>query len=1331
MGGSEEHARARPPEDFGVIRRQLDAIKEALALHGEAGLVASLEKLQVSYEAHWAESQERHRTLLAMAPDVIYRVSHDGSLMELSPAFEGLTGWAVGDWLGRNFLELIHPDDRQLALQVFQKGLQGKAQGPFELRVLSRSGEYLVGEFRSGPWVDATGRTVGKIGIARDVTRRKREEEAQRLLAEAGALLATSLDYETVLCNVAALVVGHIADWCAIHLVDEQAAAARRLVVMHRDQARVARVEELLHKYPPSPDAPHGVLHVIRTGRSELFPEVTDQLLAASTRDAEHFRLVKELGLYSAMVVPMVARGRTLGAITIAAAESRRRFTQESLSLAEELARRCALALENARAYQAEQQARREAELAANRLARLQAVRTALASAPTEGQVAQVITSQGVVALGAKAGSLMLLTEDGSALRLVEAIGYSQELLDQYSLLPLGAHIPLADAARTGQPVWIGSPGVLAERYPELQSVVSKTGSVAWAAIPLVLANSVLGAIGFSFAQAREFAEGDRDFMLALALQCAQALDRVRLYEALQRREQAYRTLAENLPDIVARYDRNLRHVYVNRAVTGVGLSRDELLGKTLVEAWQGQEFARQLQEHLVQVFRTGEGSAIRYEVLTAHGSRTFQSLRVPEFGEDGSVQFVIGIARDITDQVEVEARLRRSEETARTLARENEVLAGIGRIISSSLELEEVFDSFAEQVRELIPFDWISVETVDHERQFLVIRMCAAGVHVPGFEKGRVRGLVGTLAEEAIRTRRVVCVGLQDVDWLKERYPGLLPFAAAGLKTRMVIPLISEGMAVGALALSSLQADAYTPREIALGERIGIQIAGAVASARLYTQMRQAEEALRESEERYRTLVELAPEAIFIYSPQEDGKVLYINPAGAAMLGAHDPSEVIGRSLLDFIRADHRAAISRMLELMLDSEPVQRNEGVWLRRDGKAVYYETAGISVTYQGKQVRQVFMRDVTDRKLMEAALRDSEEKYRRLFEESRDVISIVGPDGTILDISPSCLDMLGYTREELKGTNIRQLYADPQDREKFIQEIERAGFLRDYEIKARHKDGRTLNTLLSSVLRRGPDGEVAGFHSVVHDITELKQAQERENQARMQFLSVLTHELRTPLAPLLTCAGMLGEVIKPQPGTIEERLLENMIAGAETLRDRINELLDIAAIQAGKFRMSLSQFDVKEAIEETCEFLWPQATKNGQELVLDIARGLPRVQADRRRFQQVVSNLLLNAMKFSPEKASITIRARRQNGSLLVQVQDLGPGITREEQERLFQPYFRTEQDRQRFPGLGLGLALSRQIVEAHGGKIWVESELGKGSTFAFSLPLASSRGRARG
>ena len=180
----------------------------------------------------------------------------------------------------------------------------------------------------------------------------KRAGREDRLLAEAGRVLSSSLDYQVRLTSLAQLVVPHLADWCSVDVPEEPAETIRQVAVAHADPAKVAMAQEWRRRFPPDPAARRGVANVLRTGKSEVYPEIADDLLEATTHDSEHLKHMRKLGFTSAMIVPLSARGKTLGAMTLAWAESGRRYTPADLALAEELACRAALAVDNVQLYQ-------------------------------------------------------------------------------------------------------------------------------------------------------------------------------------------------------------------------------------------------------------------------------------------------------------------------------------------------------------------------------------------------------------------------------------------------------------------------------------------------------------------------------------------------------------------------------------------------------------------------------------------------------------------------------------------------------------------------------------------------------------------------------------------------------------------------------------------------------------------------------------------------------------------------------------------------------------------------------------------------------------------
>ena len=254
----------------------------------------------------------------------------------------------------RGFFELVHPDDRAALEAALRRAVDEGHEYAHEYRVLDSDGEEVWLATRGRAIPDEGGTTAVLVGLTAEVTERRRREDALSFLAEAGDALAGSLDPMETLNEVAQLAVPRLADWCVVQLAPGVGGSFETVAVAHVDPEKVRWAEELQARYPPEPEAPTGAPEVIRTGRSELYPEIDEALLRAGARDEEHLQIIRELQMSSAMVVPLRARDRTLGAITFIFAESGRQYSTHELELAEELGRRAGLALDHARLYERE-----------------------------------------------------------------------------------------------------------------------------------------------------------------------------------------------------------------------------------------------------------------------------------------------------------------------------------------------------------------------------------------------------------------------------------------------------------------------------------------------------------------------------------------------------------------------------------------------------------------------------------------------------------------------------------------------------------------------------------------------------------------------------------------------------------------------------------------------------------------------------------------------------------------------------------------------------------------------------------------------------------------
>jgi signal transduction histidine kinase len=237
-------------------------------------------------------------------------------------------------------------------------------------------------------------------------------------------------------------------------------------------------------------------------------------------------------------------------------------------------------------------------------------------------------------------------------------------------------------------------------------------------------------------------------------------------------------------------------------------------------------------------------------------------------------------------------------------------------------------------------------------------------------------------------------------------------------------------------------------------------------------------------------------------------------------------------------------------------------------------------------------------------------------------------------------------------------------------------------------------------------------------------------ETKEEEWFRFIDTLSHELKTPLTSIIAAAGLLEEELQNAADKSHLKLIQTIIRNSNSLETRLAELLEIVKTGTGKLQLQFEPVDMKSLILGTCMQISPLVRNKEQTLKTEMPETLPIMQGDGPRLEQVLLNLMNNATKFTPDGGKIVVRAQRQENGIQVEVEDDGIGIAKEQQSRLFKPYSRLNADRQRHPGLGLGLALSKQVIELHSGRIWVESDAGAGAKFFFFVPLRQAAQAAR-
>jgi signal transduction histidine kinase len=215
--------------------------------------------------------------------------------------------------------------------------------------------------------------------------------------------------------------------------------------------------------------------------------------------------------------------------------------------------------------------------------------------------------------------------------------------------------------------------------------------------------------------------------------------------------------------------------------------------------------------------------------------------------------------------------------------------------------------------------------------------------------------------------------------------------------------------------------------------------------------------------------------------------------------------------------------------------------------------------------------------------------------------------------------------------------------------------------------------------------------------------------------------MSHELRTPLNAILGFSQVLRERMFGEINEKQEEYLDDILSSGNHLLALINDVLDLSKVEAGQLELETAPFSLRDALESGVVMVRERATRDGVNVALSADLDVDTVKGDERRIRQVIFNLLSNAVKFTPAGGAVDVNAARVDGEVRVSVADTGPGIASEDRERIFEEFQQTEAGIDQREGTGLGLALSKRLVELHGGRIWVESELGKGSRFVFTLP----------
>jgi len=501
----------------------------------------------------------------------------------------------------------------------------------------------------------------------------------------------------------------------------------------------------------------------------------------------------------------------------------------------------------------------------------------------------------------------------------------------------------------------------------------------------------------------------------------------------------------------------------------------------------------------------------------------------------------------------------------------------------------------------------------------------------------------------------------------------------------------------------------------------------------RIEIQKRVTEE--KEVAERYLNLA-----GTMIISLDCEGRIILLNKKGYEICG-YNKGELIGKNWFDTcLPVEIVEKVKEVFNKLMseDEKLVEFYENTIIRKDGEQRIISWNNTLIKDENSKITGIISsgEDITERRQAEDKLQESEKRFRDVALSSADWIWEIDKNGKYTFASGKVKEILEYEPSELIGKTPFDLM--PEDETKRVGEIfkeiasEKKPIV-DLENWNLSKSGKRVLLLTNGIPLLDEKGNLLGYRGVDKDITERKKSEEeiiqqnvklkKLDKLKSDFLNVTSHELRTPMTAM---KGYLQMLMGDKFGKLTDgqvKALDVILRNTNRLDNLVVDILDTSRLESGTMKFMPKQVDTKKLIDEVVETMQIAVKEKKIKIISDSEGELPDLTIDKDRIKQVFNNLIANAMKFSPESSEIRLRANAQGDDVLFEVQDFGKGIPKDELEKIFEVFYQVDSGVDRnFGGTGLGLSISQGIVLGHGGRIWVESEEGKGSTFKFTIPL---------
>ncbi|NVM18128.1 MAG: PAS domain S-box protein [Candidatus Lokiarchaeota archaeon] len=738
--------------------------------------------------------------------------------------------------------------------------------------------------------------------------------------------------------------------------------------------------------------------------------------------------------------------------------------------------------------------------------------------------------------------------------------------------------------------------------------------------------------------------------------------------------EHQYRTIIESMGDPIHVIDREYNIILTNNTfkewLTLFNLT-EEVIGKNIFDVFSF--LPENVSEEYDTVFKTGK-KVVTEEFTTLNDKSIYMEVRKIPIINNNQVVQIVTILKDITDKKRAEEKLKESEKEFRNIIENTKdaivIIDFQGKLIYISPQLSKLLKG-REINKNSRYFQYIHKDDV---KELIIYFKTAIK------EK--------TFSEKPVEFRILPKHG--DYIWFSSSSKNYYD---------------DEGVVIGFIS---------TLKDI--------------------TDKKTAEQKLKESEQKYRLITENSNDLIRVLS--EDFKIEYINERTHQQVLGYALEDIVGEY---DIKLNHPEDYSKIRKFML--RLFKNEEGIHVSRmrhkNGNYLWFEVkAKMFRDDQRKQKYLFISRNITERRQTELALMESEEKYRNLYKNSPDAILLLNISGIILDMNSSAERILGYSKSEMIGRNYKEFGMVNSDQLQTLKSMNIQLFKgknpKPIELQIKKKNGIIVWILYQSSMIK-LDNEIF-FESIAQDITEKKRAEnliieENErllelNKMKSELISRVSHELKTPITSIFGGTQILLEVYKDKTCSEALEFIELINRGGKRLKILIENLLDASRIESEKLKLNLEKENIVEIIKNCVNDNRYLANKRNMIIELNMPEDVS-IEIDKMRIEQVITNLLSNAIKNTPKKGIIKISLEEKGDVVYFNIADSGIGLTEKEMESLFLKFGKIERYGQKMDvdieGSGLGLYISKEIINLHGGHIWVESAgRNKGSTFYFKL-----------